>query len=70
MHSGFMTPCRISFKSRSNRLAKVLGRSIVEPLLILRSLETTFASGTNGNPKFRNEARSFVDRHYADHEIS
>jgi hypothetical protein len=58
------------FKSRSKTLAKVMGRSVVKPLLILESLETIFASGIKANPKFREKARSFVEIHDADHDIS
>ena len=51
-------------------MAKVMGRSVVKPLLILRSLETRLASGINANPKLRENARSFVDDHDGDHDIS
>jgi hypothetical protein len=58
------------FRSRSKALAKVMGRSVVKPLLILRSLEIRFASGINANPKLRENTRSFVDDHDVDHDIS
>jgi hypothetical protein len=57
-------------QSRSKPLAKVMGCSGVKPLLILRSLETRFASGINANPKLLENARSFVGDHDADHDIS
>jgi hypothetical protein len=58
------------FQSMSKPWAKVMGRSVVKLPLILRSLETKFASGINANPKLRENARSFVDDHDADHDIS
>jgi hypothetical protein len=51
-------------------LAKVMGRSIVKPLLILKCLEIVTASGNSINPKFLEKARSFVEIRDADHGIS
>ena len=58
------------FQSRSKTLAKVMGRSVVKPLLILKCLNIVIASGISSNPKFLEKARSFVEIHDADHGIS
>ena len=58
------------FQSRSKTLAKVMGRSVVKPMLILKQLEKMSASGISINPEFPEKARSFVEIHDADHGIS